>query len=102
VCGRNKESTKVRTEEGEEDEHVPPSVRKLNVQGQEELIPDFELAIPASSGIVEIIDIATKSLHEILTPRHASLSCRRVEGRIFVRLATDGQTTSNEVSDLQR
>ena len=56
------------TEEGENNECVSPAMGKRNIQGNEELVPNFILTVSAGRCIQGVIEVAVKCVYKALGP----------------------------------
>lgn len=88
----NYSNNEVEDEKGKENEGISPSIREFDVQRQEKLVAHCKLAVATGDRITEIVDVTTKVVHEILTPRSTRLPGRWVEYSKLIAFAADDQT----------
>ena len=87
------------TKECEEYPDISPPVVVTDVQWNEKLLSNLELAVFASNGTIDVVNITTKNVHERLCPLATCLARRRIECRKFIWLAFDHKA-ANETSTI--
>lgn len=78
-----------RTEKGEDQPNVPPSVLEPHIQRGVILITNRDRTVPTKRGFDGIIQVPAKVLNEIASPGRTCLAKRWVENREFLRVTGD-------------
>ena len=87
--GRDDDQDEVENEESEQDPNISPPASVADVQREEEILSDSVRAVPASGGIVGVVEVSTESRHELVCPNAASLTRWRIEQGELVGLTLD-------------
>ena len=71
---------------------------EVNVQRRVELISNLELTVSACNCGIDIVDVATNNVDEILRPLATRLASGRVEKRELIAHAANDKTTRGNTS----